>query len=334
MTTEHEQDITMQDRVKRLYQRAFGGGHMIGDPQAAMDALRDECAQLGPAAWEEPLFEPLGPRHCRMHLRPMLASGLSPQTASAMFVQSANTAEPDLALFEAHLDGLARTQADRDWLDAYRRQGCPMVRHSAAYRERFRPAYRIVHASYAAAFALILAIDRLPSGIIALDGPCASGKSTLAAQLGALFDMPVFHTDDFFLRPRQRTARRLAEPGGNFDRERFARQVVSPLLQGRPVFYSVYDCGEEAVREPIIVPPSGRALVEGAYSHHPALAEAYSLRAFLKVAPQEQLRRLRERSPSLYDRFVSEWIPMENQYFQAFDIEGGSDVVLLSGADA
>ena len=56
---------------------------------------------------------------------------------------------------------------------------------------------------------------------VAIDGPCASGKTTLAALLQRRFDGNVLHMDDFFLRPEQRTPERFAEPGGNVDRERF-----------------------------------------------------------------------------------------------------------------
>lgn len=43
---------------------------------------------------------------------------------------------------------------------------------------------------------------------VAIDGPCASGKTTLAALLQRRFDGNVLHMDDFFLRPEQRTPER------------------------------------------------------------------------------------------------------------------------------
>ena len=55
---------------------------------------------------------------------------------------------------------------------------------------------------------------------VAIDGRCASGKTTLATALAVSLGATVFHADDFFLRPEQRTAERLSEPGGNMDRER------------------------------------------------------------------------------------------------------------------
>lgn len=48
---------------------------------------------------------------------------------------------------------------------------------------------------------------------VAIDGPCTSGKTTLATVLQRRFGGNVLHMDDFFLRPEQRTPERFAEPG-------------------------------------------------------------------------------------------------------------------------
>ena len=57
--------------------------------------------------------------------------------------------------------------------------------------------------------------------IVAIDGKCTSGKTTLASKLEQIYDCNVFHMDDFFLRPEQRTRSRFAGVGGNVDYERF-----------------------------------------------------------------------------------------------------------------
>ena len=71
--------------------------------------------------------------------------------------------------------------------------------------------------------------------LIAVDGRCASGKTTLAATLEEETGCNVVHMDDFFLRPEQRTPQRLAEPGGNVDYERFRQEVILPLSRGDQV---------------------------------------------------------------------------------------------------
>ena len=39
--------------------------------------------------------------------------------------------------------------------------------------------------------------------IVAIDGRCGSGKTTLAAELKRVYPCELIHTDDFFLRPEQ-----------------------------------------------------------------------------------------------------------------------------------
>ena len=73
--------------------------------------------------------------------------------------------------------------------------------------------------------------------IVAIDGKCTSGKTTLASKLAEIYDCNVFHMDDFFLRPEQRTPERFAEVGGNVDYERFQEEVLLPLKDGKAFSY-------------------------------------------------------------------------------------------------
>ena len=49
--------------------------------------------------------------------------------------------------------------------------------------------------------------------VVAIDGNSGAGKSTLAALIADVYDCNLFHMDDFFLRPEQRTEERLKETG-------------------------------------------------------------------------------------------------------------------------
>ena len=151
--------------------------------------------------------------------------------------------------------------------------------------------------------------------ITAIDGRCAAGKTTLAEELRRRLDCTVFHMDDFFLRPQQRTAERLAAPGGNVDYERFAEEVLRPLRQGGDVIYRPYRCAEGRLGGAVTVKPGSIVIVEGSYACHPALRDSYDLRVMLTVAPEEQLRRLRLRDPQKLEMFRQKWIPLEELYF-------------------
>ena len=141
--------------------------------------------------------------------------------------------------------------------------------------------------------------------------------------------------DDFFLRPVQRTAERLARPGENVDHERFLAEVLTPARQGLPVTFRPYLCQRQALGETVHAAPAPLTVVEGAYACHPALWDCYDLRAFLTVNPDEQLRRIESRSgPEKAAMFRTRWIPLEEQYFAAFSISQRCDILLQSETEA
>lgn len=156
--------------------------------------------------------------------------------------------------------------------------------------------------------------------IIAIDGPCASGKTTLAAKLAEVYDCNVFHMDDFFLRPEQRTAERFAEVGGNVDYERFMEEVLLPLKAGNPFSYRPFDCSSLTLADPVTVTPKKLNIIEGTYSHHTYFGCPYNWKIVLTVDAQTQRERILQRPAFLHKRFFEEWIPMENRYFDQFSI--------------
>lgn len=164
--------------------------------------------------------------------------------------------------------------------------------------------------------------------LVAIDGSCTSGKSTLAAALARELDCNVFHMDDFFLRFQQRTAERLAETGGNVDYERFREEVLRPLKTGVPFSYHPYDCSTGSLKAPVAVEPRPIAIIEGTYSQHPYFEDPYDLRVFLKVSPEVRQNRILQRPAFLHRRFFEEWIPMEHRYFRDFSVEEKSDLVI------
>ena len=138
-----------------------------------------------------------------------------------------------------------------------------------------------------------LLLARQDRVIVALDGFCTAGKTTLAASLAEHYDCCLIHVDDFFLRPEQRTPERLAEPGGNVDYERFHQEVLIPLQEDRPFSYRPFDCSVGALSDPITADASRLTVIEGAYSMHPDLADAYDLSVFLKFIHGFSLLNLR-----------------------------------------
>lgn len=155
--------------------------------------------------------------------------------------------------------------------------------------------------------------------VLAIDGRCASGKSSLAAQIAGW--MPdstnVFHADDYFLPLPMRTSQRMAEPGGNMHRERLEAEILARLGAGEPFSYTPFDCGIMDLGQPVAVQPKALSIVEGSYSMHPDLRRYYDMSIFLTVEPQVQLERILERNgPEKLEVFREKWIPLEERYFR------------------
>ena len=165
--------------------------------------------------------------------------------------------------------------------------------------------------------------------IVAIDGRCGSGKTTLAAELQREFSCAVFHMDDFVLRPEQRTQERLSRPGENVDHERFLQEVLRPVRQGDEVAFRPYVCARQALGETVHIAPNRLTVVEGSYACHPALWDYYDLRVFLTVDPREQMRRIEERSGAeRAEQFRCRWIPLEEVYFAACSVPQRCDLCI------
>ena len=169
---------------------------------------------------------------------------------------------------------------------------------------------------------------RKAATIVAIDGNCTAGKTTLAAGLAQVYDCNVLHMDDFFLRPEQRTPERFAQVGGNVDYERFREEVLQPLLSGRAFSYRPFDCKTFTLADPIAVTPKPLTIIEGSYSMHPYFGSPYNLRILLTVDPEIQRQRVMQRPAFVHKRFFEEWIPMENRYLAVFRIAQSCDLVL------
>lgn len=330
--------LTPQDLLKFLHQSVFGPGHLVKDDAGGLDFL---CAEAT-ACRDVQDLEPLDGAFFRAHLG-LLNSGLTPETLWRCFRLSSQVPAGTAADLEARLtaaldlakEGLLPFSYEEFSAAAntWRGQGFPAQRHSQAFRTAYAPAYRVLHRDYAWMLPLLTAIDRkMAAGkpiLVALEGGSASGKTTLGEKLRGIYDCPVLHMDDFFLQSHQRTAHRLSTPGGNVDHERFLTEVLLPCRSGKTVHYRRWDCRSQSLQPPVDIPPAPLTIVEGAYSCHPALREHYDLTVYLSISPALQRRRVEQRNtPDFQQRFFNTWIPLEQRYFDAFDIPGHCDLTL------
>ncbi len=334
-----------RDYVKLLYQSEFGPGHLLSDPDESLERLREEFARAKAEGYAPPYaVEAIGGGLCRFHLDPRQLTEDDLPLLCRCFALSARRRGSMAGLSQklGVLSGLARrgvrppdSRELDSYLALYLARECPPIRHSAAYREAYRPHYRVIDRDLALYFPALRAIDRAlreQAGpvLIAVDGRCAAGKTTFAARCAQLFDdCSVLHMDDFFLPPEKRTPQRLSEPGGNVDYERVEEELLLPLSRGEAAAYRPFRCSDGTLGDPVGVPCARLTLLEGSYSLHPALAKYAQVKIFFTCSPEVQQKRLaRRESPESLKKFTERWVPMEEAYFDGLSIQKRCGVVI------
>lgn len=309
-----------QDFAKLAYQSEFGPAHMLqASPERMLSCLSEEW-RTAPANLSPSAPEPIGGNLCRFPLHP---TAWSDEAASLLMRLFRRTAESCHGTVEGLNHKLAALESFSlphfaHWLADYRKKGCPALHHSASYRDAYHPHYRLIRSEYALFFPVLLRVQSLLAHaspvLIAIDGSCGSGKTTLAALLSDLFPCRVFHTDDFYLPIARRTEDWKSIPAGNMDLSRLRDEVLLPARANQTVTYRAFSCQTQTLERAVFLLPAPLNIVEGSYSLHPELADAYDLTLFLRTSDEAQERRLRMREGNAFSAYSSLWIPLEKQY--------------------
>ena len=326
-------NMEIKDVVKLIYQSEFGGGHMISDSEMSLKRIQEEYKMLNEDMVSMSAVEPIGDGMCRMYLT-VLTNGMNPEVLNQIFVKSANHRKGTVAGLEEKLNkfleacekNILHYDADdvKKFCGTWKQEGYPAISHSDFYRNQYHPAYRVVEASYRQIYDVICAVEQADRPfVVGIDGMSSSGKTTMGNLLKMNYpEANLFHMDDYFLQPHQRTTERLAEAGGNVDYERVYEEILSKLSDKNGLTYRAYDCQTQSIGEECFVPWSPLVFVEGCYSHHPYFGELYDLKVFSEISAEEQVERIRIRNgEKMLKRFVEEWIPRENQYFETYKIK-------------
>lgn len=327
-----------EDAIKLIYQATFGGGHMVSDKEAVISRLKKEH-DTASVSYPKYYTETLG-ETARIYISPEMSdaelsviAGIF--TASAEnFAKGFEEASPKIRqTFEEHIsalndlckEGIFSFTHDElnKHLTEYRADGYPAISHSDAYRNAYTPAYRVIDSRYVRLLPVMFeAAKRIYDGkhtVLAIDGRAASGKTTAAQLISKVLPSETVHMDHFFLPRELRTAERLSEVGGNIHRERFIEEVLPSLKNGNGFSYRVFDCSAFDFSDKLWeIRPAPLYIVEGSYALHPSFGKYYDLWYFSDVSADEQLRRILKRNgEKMLARFVDEWIPMEERYFES-----------------
>ncbi|MBR2481000.1 MAG: hypothetical protein IKB56_06845 [Clostridia bacterium] len=331
--------MEIKDIFKFLYQSYFGCEHMVTSIDEVIERIKSELHDC--KINEEVNIERLDGEYARVPLS-YLRRGLSVETFAKLFFNSAQKEPKAKERLEKGLGELKNLikegklsfslEAFEKELNKWKESGYGAISHSETYRQNYHPSYRIISKKYFPFLQLFIKIDEMivkGRGIVAIDGGSASGKTTLSKTLEQIYDCTVFHMDDFFLRPEQRTSKRYTETGGNVDRERFLEEILVPLSKNNKVYYSKLDCSTLKLSPRYEVLPKKMVIVEGVYSMHPDLAVFYDLSVFLDISYSLQRERITMRNtPFVANRYFNEWLPLENRYFKERQIKESCDLVI------
>lgn len=339
--------MTSQDVAKMCYQAVFGAEHVLNDQEGARLYFYDEFEQVE-ADDNQPLYEPISDEVCRVNMAAWKGAGLPGEWLFKMFTETASVSggskEKQMEwLKEAGKmaeEGCVNLDSKQwnDFMKAYTEEGCPAVHHSEEYRLAEQPSYRIVKRQFMKLIPVLeMAAEVVKKNdtedetcVIAIDGRAASGKSTMALQLAHILNCDIVEMDDFFLPPGLRTPERFSEAGGNVHWERFCREVL-PYLRKKGCFeYGVFDCIRMEIGTRKTINTGDYIIVEGSYSYHPRMGEYADITVFSHVEPEEQIKRIKVRNgDEMAEMFKDRWIPLEEEYFKAYNIEEKALIKLI-----
>lgn len=321
-----------QDVIKFCYQSVMGPGHMAPERNMAESRLRAELAECGKRQSGQPEITHLEGSAARVDVD----CAISAESLAALFCLTAEKwpeshvsetvkmlASPDIIPY------LTNPEELEEVVKKWQSDGCPAVSHSDEYKREYRAHYRVISKSFLPYFDAIAAVERLKKpAVIAIDGMCGSGKTTLAEVLSYIFDAPVIHMDDFFLPFEMKTVARIAEPGGNVHYERFDAEVAAHIREGKALEYGVYDCSQGKITGAKRLEPSPLVIVEGSYCLNPHIRDIFDLKIFVETDEATQLARLTAREGERIEDFKGRWIPLENRYFTKLNIKDGCDIIV------
>lgn len=330
--------MTETDLLKLLYQEAYGPGHLVTDTEVFLERLENENDSF---SRQECRTERIGSHFSRFY--PNRLNQNQKKMILRMVQMSSDYVHDSEKLFAEGIELVCeeirkgKLQLSEEMLRNqvlhWEKTGRQPFSHSERYRNAYQPHYRVMLDAFARNFSLFERVGEMLSEhadrmVVAIDGKCATGKSSLAELMARFFDGVVFHMDEFYLRKNQRTPERYREPGGNVDYERFQEEIFDHLSEDeivyRPIDHETFEPGKEKH-----VQMKKLVIIEGAYSLNSYFGEPYDLKILLQEKFAERLERIEQRNGNkLLEEFKNRWIPLENLYFEKCEIHKHCDIIL------
>ncbi len=153
--------------------------------------------------------------------------------------------------------------------------------------------------------------------LICLDGPAGSGKTTLAAAVGAASEAVVLHMDDLY-----------AGWSGLPVIDAQLDGLLSPLAEGRPGSYRRYDWVAEAYAEQVEVQPTPLLVLEGVGSGAARFAALVTVLVWVEAPHDLRMARGIARDGAAFATMWETWARDEAALFAREDTRARADVVV------
>lgn len=160
--------------------------------------------------------------------------------------------------------------------------------------------------------------------LLAIDGACGTGKSTLADHLTKHYQSTLIRMDDFFLPIEKRGD--ASEIASNIDKKRLTEEVLLPISRGDFQSYKPFLCKEQKLGEAVFAKENPLIILEGVYCLCPEFRDYYHKKILLKAPWELRKSRLIGRGSDFY-QFASEWIPREDLYFEKENVAQYCDFI-------
>jgi uridine kinase len=185
--------------------------------------------------------------------------------------------------------------------------------------------------------------------LVGIDGPDGAGKTTLADRLADALRATTLQATtlrasvDSFNRPRTaRYQRGELSPDGyyldSFDYPALRNECLLPFLSGKSALTtSTYDHRVEGGKttDATAIPPSAVLVIDGVFLLRPELRDLWTLSVYLRVSPEESLRRAHRRDLELFGsaeevgrRYLRRYLPGQALYRMGADPEALAHILV------
>lgn len=314
--------LEKQDIIKLIFQSSLGPSHFISNKDKVKDYLNKEL--LEEKNNEENLYEYISTNYVRMNIFPYKHYYKETDTLIDMFIESANKANYNKDILKENLLNYLT-------LDDLKNYDYQAVSHSKTYKDNYKPHYRLINSRFIDLNMKYIQLDNFlnkqkDKSIIAIEGRCGSGKSTLSELFKDKYT--IIHLDDFFISIKEKSKINIQKYGNiNYKLVYENLSIIRNALNQNiaKVTIKAFSCEKQEYYEKEIK-LKNKIILEGTYSSSLYFKEFIDKITFLSVSRETQTERIQKRE--LSNRFFSEWIPLEESYFKENDIISNCDLII------